>query len=149
MMYLTQEGPLPKALPITPNFHTSNPSNMAKLYLLGLALFLGGPQSCLAVRRLRFASPLQSLTIPDPEVQGEEDLNSPRKRFLPKFLAGLSAEAQARKEVALARSRSAQTVDPDAVSGSDWAEKTAKMERNRRKQEEALIEAAYDNAVAG
>lgn len=90
-----------------------------------------------------------SLTIPDPEVQGEEDLNTPRKLFLPKFLAGLSAESQARKEVAIARSRSAQQLSPDTVSGSDWAEKTAANDRERRKQEEEIIEKAFDQAVAG
>ncbi|KAG7347934.1 hypothetical protein IV203_016639 [Nitzschia inconspicua] len=122
---------------------------MARLYLLSVILLLQGPQACLAVRRLRFASPLQSLTIPDPEIQGEEDLNTPRKRFLPKFLAGLSAEVQARKEVAQARSRSASQLSPNDVSGSDWAEKAAAFEKERRKREDSLIESAYDQAVAG
>jgi hypothetical protein len=98
---------------------------------------------------LRFASPLQSLTIPDPELKGEEDPETPRKRFLAKFLAGLNAESQARKEVALARSRLAQQVSPDTLSGSDWAEKTVASERQRRKEEELIIELAHDQAVAG
>lgn len=122
---------------------------MAKIFFLRALILVSGLQSCFGVRRLRFASPLQSLTIPDPEIQGEDDLNTPRKRFLPKFLAGLSAESQARKEVAQARSRSAQELNPDTLSGDDWAEKTAALEKERRKQEEALIETAYDQAVAG
>jgi hypothetical protein len=102
----------------------------------------------MAIRRLRFASPLQSLTIPDPEIQGEEFLNTPRKRFLPKFLAGLTAEAQARKELAVVRSREA-VISADDVTGSDWAEKTARSGRERKQKEEDYIEAAFDQAVAG
>jgi hypothetical protein len=117
---------------------------------MGAVALLSTSHPCLAVKRLRFASPLLSLTIPDPELQGEEDLNTPRKRFLPKFLAGLSAESQARKEVALARSRRAQDlVNAQDVTGDNWAEKAAASERIRRQQEEALVEAAYDQAVAG
>jgi hypothetical protein len=135
-------------------FHISEASTirnptMTKPNFLVLLLLLHGPQSCTAVRSLRFVSPLQSLTIPDPEIQGEEDLDSPRKRFLPKYLAGISAESLARMEVASARNRLAQQVNPDVLSGSDWAEKTAASERDRKKQEELIIEAAYDEAVAG
>ena len=105
-----------------------------KFHLLSIVLFLSiNLDSCRAFHRVRFASPLQSLTIPDPEVQGEEDLNSPRKRFLPKFLAGLGAERQARKEVAAARGRQPYPSDL----------------KERKKQEEAIIEQAYDQAVAG
>jgi hypothetical protein len=121
---------------------------MTKFNILVLLVLLHGLQSCTAVRRLRFASPLQSLTIPDPEVQGEEYLDTPRKRFLPKFLAGLNAESQARKDVARARSRLSQQVSLDTLSGSDWAEKTAVSESERRKQEEMIVEAAHDQAVA-
>jgi hypothetical protein len=134
----------------SPSQHTQFPIAMMKAHVLSAILLLSSNlHSCVAVRRLRFASPLQSLTIPDPEVQGEEDLNSPRKRFLPKFLAGLGAEVQARKEVAAARSRQAQQIDSNTVSGSNWADKTAKSERDRKQQEEAIIEKAYDQAVAG
>jgi len=129
--------------------HRTTFNSMTRLRFLGIFLFLTGLQSCGAVRRIRFASPLQSLTIPDPEIQAEEDLNTPRKRFLPKFLAGLSAEALARKELALSRSRTAQQVSADTVSGADWADKTAGSELARRRQEESIIDAAFDQAVAG
>jgi hypothetical protein len=102
----------------------------------------------MAIRTLRFASPLQSLTIPDPEIQGEESLNTPRKRFLPKFLAGLSAEAQARKELALVRSREA-ALKADDVTGSNWAEKLALSGRERKQKEEEYVEATFDEAVKG
>jgi len=93
------------------------------------------------------------LTIPDPEVQGEEGLNTPRKRFLPKFLAGLTAEARARREVALKRTadaeENAEKFSVDDVTGSDWVEKTASSGRARKQKEEAFVEAAYDQAVTG
>jgi hypothetical protein len=98
------------------------------------------------IRTLRFASPLQSLTIPDPEMKDEEALNTPRKQFLPKFLAGLTAEAEARKEVALKRSRELQSSD---LEGSDWADKVANSDRARREKEDAFIESVYDKAIEG
>jgi hypothetical protein len=104
------------------------------------------PENAKGIRTLRFASPLQSLTIPDPEMKDEEDLNTPRKRFLPKFFAGLTAEAEARKEVALKRSRELQSSD---LEGSDWADKLVASDKVRREQEDAFVESVYDQAIAG
>ena len=63
-----------------------------------------------AVREIRFVSPLQSLTIPDPELletvpdassKGQGALETPRRRFLPRFLAGLKAEDTVRQKLAV------------------------------------------------
>ena len=96
-----------------------------------------------AGRTLRFASPLQSLTIPDPEVK--ETLKSNRQKFLGKFKAGLKAETEARRALAATRTKQLQA---GAASGSDWAEKTAESERTRRAKEENNVEQAYDKAIA-
>ena len=96
-----------------------------------------------AAKMIRFASPLQSLTIPDREVK--EELTTRRQRFLPRFKAGLQAEVEARKEVAAKRTADIQT---SALSGNDWAKRVTESDRARRAKEDEIVEKAYDTAVA-
>jgi hypothetical protein len=98
-------------------------------------------QSAMAGRMLKFASPLQSLTIPDAEVK--ETLKSKRQSFLSKYKSGLQAEAEKRRELALKRSQELQD-----ASGDNWAENAAGREQSRRAMEENLVERAHDEAVA-
>ena len=97
----------------------------------------------MAGKMIRFASPLQSLTIPDRDVK--EELATKREQFLPRFRAGLKAEVDARRDIASKRTADVQAA---AVSGSDWAENTISSERARRSFEEDLVEQAFDSAVA-
>jgi hypothetical protein len=99
-------------------------------------------QPAMAGRMIRFASPLQSLTIPDPEAK--EGLQTNRQRFLGRFKAGLQAEAETRRELAAQRTKELQAA---AASGTEWAEKAADSERARRSKEAELVEQAYDKAV--
>jgi hypothetical protein len=100
-------------------------------------------QSAMAGRMLKFASPLQSLTIPDAEEK--ETLKTKRKSFLFKYKAGLLAEAETRRELAVKRTKELQDA---AASGDNWAENAAGREQSRRATEEKLVERAYDEAVA-
>jgi hypothetical protein len=110
-------------------------------YLRVLALLLMA-QHALAARSLRFASPLQSLTIPDPEVK--EIVKSRRQKFLPKYKAGLKAEVETRAEIASKRTKELQA---SAASGGDWAEQAAESQRQRRSREERVVEQAFDKAT--
>ena len=83
---------------------------------------------------LRFASPLQSLTIPDAEVK--ENLETRRGRFLPRFRAGLNAETEASQALAAQRTKELQAA---SASGSNWAEQAAESERERRARENAIF----------
>lgn len=111
--------------------------------LSALSVLLLFQQPVSAGRLLRFASPLQSLTIPDSEVK--EGLKSKRQQFLGRFKAGLQAETETRKDLAAKRTKELQDA---AASGSDWAEKVADSERSRRQRENQLVEQAHDKAVA-
>jgi hypothetical protein len=84
--------------------------------------------SALAVRNLQIASPLQTLTIFDPEV----DTTTHRQRFLPRFKAGMNAEQN--------------TFKPHKadVSRDDWVKQATTTERRNEK----VLEKAYDEAVA-
>jgi len=97
-----------------------------------------------AARMIRFASPLQSLTIPDEDVQDE--LVTPRSRFLPKFKAGLQAEVDKRREIASKRTMDIQLAA--ASGGSDWAQKVTEADRLRRTKEDEIVEKAFDKAVS-
>ena len=81
---------------------------------------------------LRFASPLQSLTIPDREVK--EVASSKRSRFLPRFKTGLQAEVDSRRDIAAKRTAEMQS---EALSGDNWAQKAAESDRARRAKEDA------------
>jgi hypothetical protein len=95
-----------------------------------------------AVRNLRIASPLQSFTIWDTEAKEEQA--TPRSRFLPKFKAGLEAEAKARKEIVEKRD---QKLQADATS-NDWAKQAASTTRRMFASDEKRAEEAFDKAVS-
>lgn len=111
-----------------------------------------------AVREIRFASPLQSLTIPDPEcLEMKPDpsqqgaLETPRRKFLKRWLAGLKAEDTIRQKIALGQIQT--KCDDDQyeaieVGGKDWVTKTRAAEEKRLKKEAAIIEQGYDAAMA-
>ena len=131
-------------------------------YKTALALLLLAGISS-AMQDIRFASPLQSLTIPDPEVlekiPGSSSSNdgdgepiaqhtmvTPRNRFLNRFTQGLKAEKTAREELALGIAK----IDDDAfdASGKDWVNQAKSADERRRRTEGAFIESAHDAAVA-
>ena len=114
-----------------------------------------------AVREVQFVSPLQSLTIPDHEhvekhVEVSSDdalqmgvLETPRRRFLPRFLAGLKAENTVREQISMGRINTDDDDDDTLeVSGKDWVGKTKAAEERRRRKEESIIEQGYDAAMA-
>lgn len=104
--------------------------------------------SCWAVRHLQIASPLQSLTVWDPELGDEPSgAHSFRSRFLPRFRAGLQAEVEARKAAAAAAAAAGLPNGVNAAS-EDWASQAASSERQQRMAKERIVEQAYDNAVA-
>jgi hypothetical protein len=113
------------------------------LFFMALSLVVLMQQSLvMAVRNLRIASPLQSFTIWDTEAKGEQA--TPRNRFLPKFKAGLEAEAKARKEIVEKRD---QKLQADATS-SDWAKQAASTTRRVFASDEKLAEEAFDKAIS-
>ncbi|KAL3815602.1 hypothetical protein ACHAXA_007134 [Cyclostephanos tholiformis] len=102
---------------------------------------------------LRFVSPLQSYTIFDKSALSSYDLASPRRKFLPRFRAGLIAEKAAREALLEEQRRGIvpHADDVDEVGGGGgggWAEASAAADERRRRASEARIEAAYDAAVA-
>ena len=108
------------------------------LLIVAIAFF----PSAMAGRMLKFASPLQSLTIPDPEVVATS--STKRQQFLSRFKAGLQAETAARRDIASKRTRDLQK----AATSENWAEKAKGKTKDRRLAEERLVEEAYDKAVA-
>ena len=94
-----------------------------------LALVLLSQQTVFAMYGLRFASPLQTLTIPDKEVQ--PTLSSKRSIALKRFRAGLQAEADTRKKIAAGRS----------------VDSSRSEQRQRREMEEKLAEEAFEKAA--
>lgn len=110
-----------------------------------------------AVREIRFVSPLQSLTIPDPELfdktpdpssEGQGALTTHRRRFLPRFMAGLKAEDTVRQKLATGQIAVDDDDDATDVSGKDWVGKAKAAQERRRKKEDALIEEGFDAAIA-
>jgi hypothetical protein len=102
-----------------------------------------------AAKMIRFASPLQSLTIPDPDLKGEDDrLVTPRSRFLPRFKAGLQAEVEKRREIAAQRTLDLQVAAASRGSGDDWVQRVTEADRNRRSKEDEQVEKAFDKAVS-
>jgi hypothetical protein len=110
-------------------------------FLTVLVAALLGHQS-LALKSLRFASPLQSFTIPDPDAK---ETKSSRQKFLPKFKAGLVAETATRRKIAAKRTKE---VQKSVASGDDWAEKVAAEDIRRREMEERIVEKTFDEATA-
>ena len=89
---------------------------------------------------MRFASPLQMLTIWD----SNDEPMSPREKYLQKYKAGLEAEKKVREE--LKKKHDAFLSKQDTAS-PEWAEKAVRYERVRKLREERLVEKAYDEAV--
>lgn len=114
-----------------------------RFHRLSLACLAVVVQSTLAIRSLRFASPLQSLTIPDPEVK--ETAKSSREKFIPKFKSGLQAEVATRRALAAQKTKQMQAA---AIAGENWAEEAAASDRNKRKRDERIVERAFDKAMA-
>lgn len=100
---------------------------------------------------VRFASPLHTLTIPDRTASAEVP-PSPRSRFLPRFRAGLKAEARARSFLAEEARRKAlldeEDDDDEGGYGEGWAELSAEADKEKERAEASKIEAAYDSAVS-
>lgn len=96
----------------------------------------------LAVRNLQIASPLQAFTIWD--VETKEELVTPRSRFLPKFKAGLEAEAKTKKQIAEKRDQKLQA----AATSSNWAKEAAAADRQMRASDEQAVEQSFDRTVA-
>lgn len=110
---------------------------------LFVALVTLSIHSVASIRSLRIVSPLQALTIWDPEVKEEEPILTHRSRFLPRFRAGLEAEAKARRSIKAGRRDRLQA----EATGSDWSGQAAAADRGRRDRDAKIIEAAYDQAV--
>jgi len=149
---------------------TSLSSNVVLVTIVGMLLLVA--QVSMAMKEIRFASPLQSLTIPDPELfssesttndndNNEDDKNentdissmsrlleTPRKRFLPRFLAGLKAEDKVREGIAIGQVKVPTTENNDHdFSGSDWVGKIKSIEERRKYQEDKVVGKAHDSAV--
>lgn len=123
-----------------------------------MALLLQLLSGATAVREIQFVSPLQSLTIPDPECRetvpsassdGQVALETPRRKFLPRFLAGLKAEDTIRQKLAVGQiSVTDDKVRETDISGKDWVGQAKVAEERRKRKEESLIEKGYDAAIA-
>lgn len=117
-----------------------------------------------AMKEIRFASPLQSLTIPDPELldkvsapskakDGEAPqqgvLKTHRRNFLPRFLIGLKAESTGREQIALGLVKTDESGEDDAfdAGGEDWVGNTKSAEERRRRREDAIVEKFHDAAM--
>lgn len=87
---------------------------------------------------MRFASPLQSLTLWD-----KSSTMSPREKYLIKYKAGLEAEKKVREELKLEHDAFMSKQD---TKSSQWARKAVAYERKRTAREERMAGAAYDAA---
>jgi hypothetical protein len=94
-----------------------------------------------AVRNIRIESPLIALTVWDDET----DIIQPethRTRWLPRFRAGLNAEAKASQAAVLAKKPRLSMERPD------WAQQVAASDQRTRSIQTKAMERAYDQAVA-
>lgn len=100
---------------------------------------------------LQFTSPLQSYTIFDKSALASSDGASPRRKFLPRFRAGLMAERRAKEALMDEQRRGIGLEDDGFESGSSggWAEASAAADERKKKAMEKRVEAAYDAAVRG
>lgn len=116
-----------------------------------LLLLLTVPRAAVAARELQIAAPLQALTIWDPELKEEAAESGGatfRSRFLPRFRAGLEAEADARRKLAEQEKASQQQQVAAGSDGKNWAEQAAASEVQQAARNEKLVEEAYDRAIA-
>mmetsp|Transcript_48185 Transcript_48185/g.53713 ORF Transcript_48185/g.53713 Transcript_48185/m.53713 type:complete len:416 (+) Transcript_48185:31-1278(+) len=148
---------------------SSSMTSLSNVILAIIGMLLLVAQVSMAMKEIRFASPLQSLTIPDPELfssdsstNNENDnedenengvssmsrlLETPRKRFLPRFLAGLKAEDKVREGIAIGQVKVPDGNDDHDFSGSDWVGKIKSIEERRKYQEDQVVGKAHDSAV--
>ncbi|KAL7439388.1 hypothetical protein ACHAXM_006640 [Skeletonema potamos] len=99
------------------------------------------------VKPLHFSSAIQSYTIFDKSALLSPEYASPRRKFLPRFRTGLTAERRAR-EVILDEERRGVLQDDDSASSSgSWAEASAAADEKKKKAIEKRVEAAHDAAV--
>ena len=140
------------------NKHIEKAGLLSFLFLL---LLLHTP--CVsAVRNLQFASPLQSLTICDPELKEVLDGGAAsttaeetaaegvtqRSRFLSRFRAGLAAETKAKKEIVDRRKKQLRADAVSPAGEKNWADRAKATEQRRKNSEEKFIESAFDQAQA-
>ena len=102
------------------------------------------------VKPMQFSSAIQSYTIFDKAAISSPEYASPRRKFLPRFRTGLTAEKRAR-EVILDEERRGLLQDDSGLtsSSSSWAEASAAADENKKKMIEKRVEAAHDAAVSG
>lgn len=101
------------------------------------------------VKPLQFSSAIQSYTIFDKSALTSPEHASPRRKFLPRFRTGLTAERRAR-EIILDEERRGLLQDDDGTASSgSWAEASAAADERKKKTIEKRIEAAHDAAVTG
>lgn len=92
---------------------------------------------------LKFASPLQSLTLFPKEIPEK----TPRDDFIPKFKAIHSAEKKARDIIAAKREASAAN-DEIIQVGPDWEKRAEDREKFREEMDEKLVNRAVDRALS-
>jgi len=105
---------------------------------------------------LRFVSPLRTYTVfdPDPASSSSSDaaINAPRRKFFPRFRAGLAAERREREaikdELQAELLSEAEGGDNSEGYGREWAAMEEAKDEVRRGAEEARVERAHDRAVA-
>lgn len=110
-----------------------------------------------AVRNLRIVSPIQSLTIFDPEIiktgSGSDEVAEPtkplthRRSFLTRFKAGLEAETAARKATGIQRKQRLQIDASKGNNDEDWAKRAASAGDRLRENEANAVERAYDESM--
>jgi len=153
---------------------TASTRSMVAEVLTTLLIAMAGVVCVTAMpKTIRFASPLQSLTIPDPEVfedmeeattanEEEEEgthsspvaglltrvLATPRSKFLPRFLVGLQGEQQAREDMVTGKIPVDAVLPIVGADGPDWIAQTQKAEQQRKQQTEAILDQAHDTAMA-
>ena len=96
---------------------------------------------------LQFTSPIQSYTIFDKSVLSSTDYASPRRKFLPRFRAGLMAERSTKQELMDEQRRGIGHDEDTDVSSGSWAEASAAADERKKKAKELRLESAFDAAV--
>ena len=103
-----------------------------------------------STKPLHFSSPIQSFTLFDKSALSSPDYASPRRKFLPRFRAGLVAERRAREALMEEQRRGMLDFDDgqaEAGNGAGWAEASAAADERKKKAMEERVEAAFDAAV--
>jgi len=123
------------------------------LFLLTAAMAVSASSKSLKISKVKhkppiFASGIQCYTIFDKSMLSATECASPRRKFLPRFRAGLIAERRSREIQRDEHRRGVFDEHFDDVgSSTDWAEESAVAEERRKKATEKRVEAAYDAAV--